>query len=250
MTTEKLLDPPIVETVLEVRFETASEMPEFTTVRLTEIELWKSGTRTRLPTADIPSTMRSQQPALLQHLPVIEIRGVEGIGSVRVGPNVLSIHFVAPYAGWESIVPTMEPAVEDLFAILPGLRVTRLGLRYINVFTAARHHVKSVDDLTLSVAMKGAPLAPINLLFTASEGPSHTVATRVVSRDFLEGNVPADGTLLVDIDVSTPAEILDNSATSVKRWIYDAHTLENNAFRRLLPDPLFERLRNKTHASH
>lgn len=58
MTTDRLKDDPIVEALLDVRFET-KELPEVVIGRLSEMGEWHKLVKTRLPTADIPLAFRN-----------------------------------------------------------------------------------------------------------------------------------------------------------------------------------------------
>ena len=100
---DKLRDDPIVEVILDVRFS-ASELQEVLVGRLSDIEIWRSLAKARLPAASLPEPLRAMNAAL-QFMPTIEIRGVTGIGAVRIGGNVLSLHFLHPYDGWDELVP-------------------------------------------------------------------------------------------------------------------------------------------------
>jgi uncharacterized protein (TIGR04255 family) len=247
MTSPKLKDAPIVEALLDLRFD-PHELAEVVIGRLSEIPIWPNSTRIRLPTADIPAPLRAATPQL-RFVPSLEIGEAGGVGKVRVGANVVSVHFPGHYKGWESVSPTMETVTDGLFRVLPNLVVQRLGLRYINVFTAERHFVQSVNDLTLRVTVAGTALdAPVNIIFSYDASPNHKVLTRIASRPFLQGKIPPDATVAVDIDVSTPDGFSDSSPQSIKAWIHDAHTFEKRAFRRLLPDALYEALLESSHA--
>lgn len=239
---DKLADPPIVEAVLEVRF-TAPELEEVVVGRLSDLPLWRGSHKTRLPPADIPAPIRAANPMLL-HMPTVEIRNVGAINAVRIGSNVLTLHFYRPYAGWETIYPVLQDVIDAAFAGVPTLQVARLGLRYINVFTKSRHHVGSVSDLTLRVEVARSVLTePINLTFT-SDSAQFTCTTRVASRPYLMGAFDGDASAAVDIDVTTPNGYSVALPQAVKTWIDEAHTREKQAFRRLLPDDLFLKLRS------
>ena len=239
---DKLEDPPIVEAVLEVRF-TAPELEEVVVGRLSDLSYWRAAHKTRLPPADIPAPVRAANPMLL-HMPTVEIRNVVGLNAVRIGGNVLTLHFYRPYAGWETNYPILKNVVDAAFAAVPTLQINRLGLRYINVFTKSRHFVSSVSDLALRVEVARSVLTePINLTFT-SESAHYACTTRVASRPFLTGAMDGDASAAVGIDVGTPNGYSVASPESVKTWIDEAHTREKQAFRRLLPDDLYLKLRS------
>lgn len=91
MTSEKLRDDPIVEALLEIRFE-SSELPEVVVGRISDMANWKSATKTPLPMSELPARMRLENPQL-RYLPLLEIKAINNIGAVRIGSNVFSLHF-------------------------------------------------------------------------------------------------------------------------------------------------------------
>jgi len=247
MTNDKLTDDPIAEALLEYRFESA-DLAEIVIGRLSDIDVWRAGVKTRLPTADIPVPMREANGPL-RHVPSLEIKGATGISAVRIGANVLSVHFLHPYAGWDEVFPLLLSTTVGLFKVLPSATVTRLGLRYINVFTEDRHHVNSVRNLALRIAVADRELdAPITMALFEQTSPRHGVTTRIASRMFMQGNVPPGATAAVDVDVGTPDGFADRSPDSINAWVDEAHTFEKAAFRKLLPDALYEALRDKADA--
>jgi uncharacterized protein (TIGR04255 family) len=247
MTRDKLKDDPIAEALIDIRFET-KELYEVVLGRLSDMAIWQDQIKSRLPTADIPAPLRDANPQL-RFLPSLEISEAENI-RVRIGANVLSIHFLAPYPGWEAVLPRVESVIDGLFRTLPKLTVTRLTLRYINAFTAQRHFVKSVSDLNLQATVAGMRIdGPINLAFSAIAEPTIHVITRVISRQFFEGPAVPDATAVADVEVFTPVGYSESSSEAVKSWIDSAHSVEKQAFRRLLPDALYATLREPDHAS-
>jgi uncharacterized protein (TIGR04255 family) len=240
--TDKLRDDPIVEALLDVRFA-SPELSEIIVGRLSDIDIWRGLTKDRLPSASIPEPLRAINP-VFQFMPTIEIRGVPGIGAVRIGGNVLSLHFVHPYDGWQNIFPRIEGVVDAMFKAVPALEISRLGLRYVNVFTTSRHGVNSVYDLSLFLRVGEAVIdGPINVTFLTESGGDHVSQTRLASRHFLQGQLANDATVAADIDVFTSNAFTCKSADSAKTWIGLAHTVEKSVFRRLLPDELYEKLR-------
>jgi uncharacterized protein (TIGR04255 family) len=241
---DKLRDDPIVEALVEIRFA-VPELQEVVVGRLSDI--WRQSRKNRLPTGDIPSPVRAANPNLL-YLPTVEIRDADGINSVRLGGNTLGLHFTAPYAGWEVIYPKIGTVIDAVFGALPTIVIKRVGLRYVNIFTRARHYVDSVHSFAVMIKVRDTSLSgPISLSFTEPASAEHSCTTRLASRDFLVGQVPPDGVAAVDLDVATPPTYSNTSVDAIKLWIDQAHTFEKQAFRRLLPDDLYEKLRSTTH---
>jgi uncharacterized protein (TIGR04255 family) len=242
---DKLKDDPIVEALLEVQFE-SPELAEVVVGRLSDLEPWKTGRKVRLPIAELPSQIRAIDQQL-RFQPTIEVQGSSGFGAVRVGGNVISLHILQPYPGWDKAFPRFCAAIDGMFAAIPGVVVKRLGLRYVNAFSGPRHQVGSVGDLAIALKVADKDVTrPINLTMLSTEAERFHVQTRIVAPQYLTGNIPKGTSAVVDIDVFTPYGFSSTSATSVCEWINEAHLAEKSAFRQLLPDKLYEELRDKS----
>lgn len=245
---DKLKDDPIVEALLEVQFE-APELQEVVVGRLSDLAAWKTAKKVRLPVSDIPGPIRAAEQAL-RFQPTIEIQEIDGIGAVRVGGNVISLHFLRPYAGWLKVFPILRDATQSMFAAIPQLKVTRLGLRYINAFTPQRHYVHQASDLALRLSIADAVVDhPINLTVYSTAAPTHGVQTRVASPHFLKGKLPNETAVVVDVDVFTLPEFSSSSVSEVNGWIDQAHTFEKQVFRKLIPNDLYAKLMDGTNVS-
>ena len=238
---DKLRDDPIVEALLEIRFAATAELEEVVVGRLSDIDLWRSLQKTRLPVASIPEPIRASTPGMA-FVPTIEIRGVEGIGAVRIGGKVLGLHFVRPYDGWENIFPRIGKVIHALFLAVSTVVIERIALRYINVFTEARHGVRSVHDLNVKLLLDDRAIdGPMNVVFS-EERAEYISQMRLASRRYLQGQLETDSTAAAEIQVNTPAKFSCSSAKDALVWIDRAHDGEKAAFRRLLPDDLYASL--------
>jgi uncharacterized protein (TIGR04255 family) len=246
MSQDKLKDDPIVEVVMDIRFDTP-ELPEVVVGRLSDLPLWKGANKQRLPSADIPPPLKVANEAL-RFLPIIEIRDAQGFGAVRIGASTLSIHFFQPYAGWDGGVSSkLENVLDELLSALAGLAIVGLALRYINVFTLQRHYVESISDLAVYISVGDGRVeldGPINLTYVVTESDQHSVMTKVASSHFLNGNIPEGAKVAAEIGVFTPPDkYRETAGSAIKTWLSQAHGYEKKAFHKLLPKALFEKLR-------
>lgn len=236
----------IIEALFEVRFDMVSPLLEVLFGRLTEVTAWNGFTQRRLPAYDVPVQFREMDPNL-RFVPVFELSGQNPARAVRIGSHVLSYHRLPPYPGWPEFNNEIEAAVDSLFEKAQGLVLNRMGLRYINAFTPALHGIGSVSDLDLSVEVGQSRLpGNLNLNFTTDVAESTQCTVRMATREFIQGQVPPDATLIVDIDVFTTADFRTESRDAVKRWLADAHTRKNEAFFGLLTPDTLKRLRRDT----
>lgn len=88
----------------------------------------------RLAPADMPEAVRRREPAL-RYAPLVRIRG-KGFSS-QVGDNSFAVSCEMPYVGWAKYKSEIEEVASILLNALPVTKVTRVGLRYINLFESA-----------------------------------------------------------------------------------------------------------------
>jgi uncharacterized protein (TIGR04255 family) len=184
----KLREDAILEAILELQFEAAT-IPEVFAGRVIDNAPWKGFKQNRLPATEMPPTLRRMNPAL-RYMPDFELSEEAG-GSrrvVRFGPSVLSFHRVQGYVGWAAFRPELEEAVDVLFSKAEGLTVTRLGLRYINVFTEARHGIRSLNDLDVGIRVAESPLqGKVNLNYITRLKPKFDCKISIATPGFVQG---------------------------------------------------------------
>jgi len=154
---------------------------------------------------------------------------------VNVGPHVMSYHATAPYPGWAVLQPELNAAVDELFAKAPELKVQRLGLRYLNALTAQGHGIQTPADLSLTVNVSGDDqTARLNLNFITLVAPDTTCTVRIATKEFLQGILPPNTFVFVDVDAATNDQFTAHGAASVKQWLAFAHEKEKEEFFHLL----------------
>ena len=169
------------------------------------------------------------------------------LGRSKLGLNVLSYHNTKLYLGWNtSFKKELASTVSFLFKQVVGIKVRRVGLRYINALTEARHYVSSATDLNIDITINNNPLnRPFNLNFTGDNG-NLTTMTRIATKEFVQGVFPADMSAYVDIDTYTQDGFISQSAKEIKQVIDDAHTCLKSTFFDLLPEGIVARLEATT----
>lgn len=244
MMPKKLKDDCIIEAICEVRF-TTNELPEITIGRLSDHQYWKSFSKTRLPIADIPGPIRAVEEQL-RYQPILELRNDDNTHLVKVGTNVLSYHNVGKYCGWSAFEIALNKAFNALFESVEDTQINRIGFRYINAITSTRHYISGAKDLKLSIEVAGEKLEDaINLNYLIKNGDMHLCMTRIASPLFVQGQIPKDTSVVVDIDVYTPNNFLTKGEESAKTWTQKAHDFEKEAFFKLIPRAVLEKLEEK-----
>jgi uncharacterized protein (TIGR04255 family) len=229
---KKLNPDAIVEALLEVRFKT-SILAELVSGRLSDSPAWKGLAPQRLVAADVPEVIRRTDPNLL-YQPTVELRQSDGQRIIRIGPQVLSYHRLAPYVGWQNFRKELFETIGELFARIGDARVTRLGLRYINALSR-NHGIARISDLDMTVTVDSAPLTErINLNFMTIAGENIATTVRIASPDFVQGKLPEGSAVIVDIDVFTKEGVDTAERATVQEWTERAHTEAKHAFFSLL----------------
>jgi uncharacterized protein (TIGR04255 family) len=229
---------------LEIRFDTLTTS-EFLFVRLAEFGPWKSFTHSRLPAYSIPETIRQVDPNF-RHQPIFELTENTGQRAVRIGAKVLSYHLRSPYNGWLQFGKELNGAVDALFSKAEELKVTRLGLRYLNAFTVHSHGIGGIRDLDVTVRAGEETISDnININMNRSLAEDCSCTVRVATPQFVLGSVPPSTTVLADIDVFTPEPYEARTKLDVARWVEDAHSFEKIEFSVLLTDKTLKLLEEK-----
>jgi len=240
---KKLKNDAIVEALLEIRYE-CDDLSPTVTGKLTDVTFCTDFQKgTRLPAADIPDQIRDQDPQLAFQ-PLIDRRNATGTKAIRIGPKVLSVHYYAPYPGWDSIEGELNLLIDELFSKLAQVRVLRLGLRYINILSSRLHLVQSAADLALSATVAGKPLTALNVTYPEHEDANHTAIVRVATPQFVQAaeGLPDDMAVAIDVDVFSPNGLEEQTARYCKQWVHEAHLIEKSAFFGLIPPEITKRL--------
>ena len=239
---KKLTRDAIAEALCEVRFECeeSSSLPELVVGRLAEFEMWKDFSKNRLPTSDIPAPIRSSDPNL-RHAPILQLDELNHARSVKIGVNAFSFHRMAPYPGWIEFKLEIGKIFEFLFDSFKDFKATRLGFRYVNLFTEVDHGVSSVGSLNYSISVADQKLTePQNLNYQRQRSDGHIVQIRVASPEFVSSPKPLQ--VLVDLDVFTPSGTDTVDAGAARDWVEEAHNYEKEEFFLLFTEDMMNRL--------
>lgn len=238
---KKLKDDSIIEALCHVQFSSA-ELPEIVLGRLSDLEQWKDYSKESLPVSNIPAPVRRSDPNL-KYEPLLGLRSPDGLRLVRIGENSVSYHVVGRYCGWDAFKGELERVMVALFDKLENLVVTRLGFRYVNGLTNDRHLIPGLDALDLTIQVSNEALTGrFNLNYETSMDNTHTVMTRVASPFFVQGGLAPEVQVVVDVDVYTPPGFETVHIDSVLEWVNVAHEFEKEAFFKLLPSDILDKL--------
>ena len=242
---DRLNDDSIIEAICEIRFD-GEELEEVVAGRIAEwaTSQFPNAKTSRSGAADIPASFRHTQPHL-KFQPLLEIDVDAGGGSfrkIRSGAHVFAYIVTGKYIGWSAFRLELVAAIDAFFERARPSGILRIGLRYTNALTKTRHYVAGLQSLKVKLRVCDDELADedVTLTYRRRETENHEVLVRLATPGFWTGKVP-DTTVVVDLDVSTPAPV-GNSPQTVKDWAEKAHELEKIEFFSLFPTELRKRL--------
>lgn len=223
----------IVEALFEVRF-TSSMLSDLVVGRLSSI--WPTANAVRMPTADIPYPVRRQDPQLMA-MHILELHNVRPHRIVKLGEELASYHCIGPYPGWAAFAKELsDDFIEPVIKNLQGFKATRLGLRYVNVFTEAAHGVKEINDLPVKIAISEKLIEPPILLnYQQRRAQDMELGVRAASKAYFQTGAKPGATALVDLDVYTPGNNKHSTAVPMEKWLDRAHTAIKAEFRKFAP---------------
>lgn len=236
-------NPPIEEALIEFRFVPRPEWDPTIPGKLHQHAAIKE---------QYPGTPRQQKvfQANLQASPG-QIPGFavqEGIGRIQlvnadgrrllsIGTDVLTIHMLRPYEGWETFRPRIDTALSAYQEVADATSVTRIGVRYINKIVIAD------NNFELATYFRGGPVTSIEGMpevldeFMSRVGYQYPDGVKIL---LTHASLPPEqgkAAFLLDIDAFTqlaPPLSIDKSMAVVD----DLHDREGRVFEAMLTDKL------------
>lgn len=229
---KRLKQDAILEVVFELRFA-YDGVPEIFFGRFADHRYWKDFKPRKLPASDIPRQVLAMDPNL-RSMPLMECVAPNGQSKLTIGGSAVALHQRAPYPGWPAFAPVVHRFVDTLFETAQGSTVTRVGLKYSNALSAAAHGIGSIADLDMQATIASDRLADeMNINFLSATTPDSRALVRIATRGFLQGKVPADTSVFVEVDVHTLKDFTASTPVAVKSWVDTAHQSEKQEFFRL-----------------
>lgn len=126
-----LRDCPLIDALIEIRFETTLNPSVVFAVVYALLREEFKGPVINLPLLQIPEQVRLLDPNL-KYKPLYRIDG-DGI-ILQIGPDVICVSSQKPYVGWDRLSGVCVNIINKMISggVITG--VTRLGHRYVNFF--------------------------------------------------------------------------------------------------------------------
>lgn len=222
----KITPCPIVETILEIRFEASLPGDAVFGILYNQFKS-RFGNLEKTPILSIPEQFRQTDPTFRFH-PHYKLSADNFI--LQIGPDVFSISNTKEYVGWENYRSLIADCIKDLFAANVVKKVSRVALRYINIF----ENMNIFNNLTLDISLLNHSIKDNNINFSSEFKNGDFVnllrivnnAHATVGKESLNGSV-------IDIDTSYSNHI-ENNLETIMPLIEQAHSIEKEFFFTLL----------------
>lgn len=149
-------NPPIQEALVEFQFSGADDWDVTVFGELYTLVKDKYPTKRVRRSVEQGVHMSPQGPVPLpprSGIDRVQFLSADEADLVAVGVNVLSIHRLRPYTGWEEFRPRITEALECYRQVAGSPDVARVGVRYINTLDCP-NGMKSLNELlTISVGL-------------------------------------------------------------------------------------------------
>lgn len=212
----------LIEALFEIRFDT-SVYTDFVVGLLANKLSTRDYSVHRLPLADIPAIVRAQDPNLAFQ-PTMQLERSDGARVYKIGERVISLHCLKHYPLWLAFQSECEALAKASKEALHGFSATRLGLRYINLFSQSEHGVGSLTDLPVSIKIAKKDIRPpIQLNYRRRIKADLELACILASPDYLQNPPSPSVTALADFDAYTPGNHHASTPNAIMKWVDRAH---------------------------
>jgi uncharacterized protein (TIGR04255 family) len=231
--------PPIIEAVCQLRF--SAESPWDLAMPGLIFERLKSDFPDRKSVKAVQTKFTAGPEGVQQEITqtdLIQFASKEGNKLIRVGQNVISVHEINQYSGWDQFFPQIDRAVAAYRDIVNPTGIDRIGLRYINRITFPENPVDLEHYLDLFVHIgSGMPqtygLYSMTVDFAFDDG---TDLLRVQLASEPGGDIGVNVSRFdLDYFLAKAAKI---GFQDIKKWLDIAHSRVEEAFEAAIKDNL------------
>lgn len=227
---KKLENDPIVDAIIEVRFETKMNPNVVFALIYGKVREKFDGKKVlSLPFSQMPPDIIRQDPAL-KYKPLYRIEGDEC--SLQIGAQMIALSSKVPYIGWNRFSTMFYEIVNLCFECFD--KVSRLGLRYINFFEG---DISNKININFSLSEKYEP-SRLNI-------QAEVVVDDIPSTIQYTPNAVWQEKAGAVIDIDTFKSYTDGSPGLKELFsdIESVHTCEKTVFCSLLKDEFLQKLK-------
>lgn len=155
---------------------------------------------------------------------------------LMVGPDVLSVHSLRPYEGWQSLFPRIVGALDAYVSIAQPSGVRKFSLRYINQINVPEDSFSLTDYFTITQALPEAFPSRMTAFVDRMELAYEDIpATIVFTWATTKPRSPGQSSFLLDLDLHWNEKC---SVDEAVRHLMDLRRRERDAFEAVINDRL------------
>ena len=233
----KLDNCPIVESILEFRFESDIDRAVVFPILFSSISN-DFQPPVALPVLQIPDSIKAIDPNLKDQPCYRLLLKEDPNFSMQIGPRVISFSFNQTYRGWDAFQDYSISYFTKLLQTNVIKRVTRMGFRVINFFEW--DIFKKGTEVKISLLGKEIPYEETTLRTKFIDGDYQSVVNIINNAQL---NTPAGRRMGSVIDIDTCLMNCDNFFQRVSEYMGRAHSIEKEIFFNILKDDLIESLK-------
>lgn len=156
---------------------------------------------------------------------------------VGVGANLLSIHSLRPYEGWEGFSKRINEAFQAYLDVAKPVGVTRIALRYINrIAVAVNQEIELSEYFTVYPQLPNGVPSRISGFFTRTESIYEDIPIKLVIT--LSDDAPPAGEVVFILDLEASQEWLEKplAIEEALSSLYELKQREGQVFENLITD--------------
>jgi uncharacterized protein (TIGR04255 family) len=225
---------PVGEAIFEIRFE--SNLPDDAIFGVIYNGFKGDFPKlTKLPILQLPDIIRSKDPILV-HKPLYKLEKDNFL--VQIGPKVFSLVNLKEYSGWDVFYPKIIEVISKLSGTEAVKSVTRIALRYINIFEG----LDIYQNTNLRLFLRKDPLQARQLDLTA-EVESENCVSRIKMANAamieVQGKIVQGSVIDIDVVYALPGTDFFQNIGNI---INILHNEEKRLFFDLLVDTFLKTL--------
>lgn len=233
----KLDNCPIIESVLEIRFDSTYDRSIVFPILYSAINN-DFLAPIPLPILQIPENIKAQDPNLVyQPYYRLTLKDDKNV-SLQIGPRVIAFCFTQNYSGWDSFKSYVLKYVGIIQKTNIIKKVLRMGFRVINFFEWDIY--KKGMELKISLSDSEIPYMETALKTKFTHGIYESTLNILNNATLNNVQGKRDGSV---IDIDTCTVCCDDFFSEISKYMDEAHHVEKEIFFNLLTDDLINTLR-------
>ena len=162
-----------------------------------------------------------------------------GIGNqlIQVGPNLLSVHHLAPYSSWELFFQSIHLGLDSYSDMTSQRGITRLTLRYINQCFIPEEKFNLEEFFSIYPSVHVTDLQDYNAFIVGIQA-SHEGGRDILNLE-LRSDVSQAGKPVVTLDIGYALQQRSQiNYQTIYNWIEHAHTVIQSTFESSITEKL------------